>query len=64
MLLTNHLILFEFELSLCYKELIILILQLLVELVDLCRLLLQGPEDVLRLNDWSSGARRLMGEMK
>ena len=46
-LLANHLILFEFELSLSDEELVVLILELLVELVDLCRLLLQRSEDVL-----------------
>ena len=57
-LLPNHLILLELKLSLRYKQLIVLILELLVELVYLCRLLLQVPQNVLRLNDGSAGSRR------
>ena len=58
-LLPDHLILLELKLSLRDKQLIVLIFELLVELVYLCGLLLQVPQNVLRLNDGSAGSRRL-----
>ena len=63
MLLSNHLVLFEFELALCYEKLVVLIFQLLIKLIYLSALLLKGSKDILALNDRSTWPRPVIGYM-
>ncbi len=61
MLLSYHLVLFEFKLPLSYEKLVGLVFELLVQVIDLGSFTLESSEYVLRLDNWSTSSRLVGG---